>query len=410
MGVSRRATGMVAFAMTVAAFAVLPAAGVHAAGWSKPKQVAGGAGGDVFIAENARGDTVLAWAGAKRNIGYAYRRAGHGFSRARLVPGGMHGPNAVAVDPAGGFAIAWIADDGAHVLLREAGRRRASSRLLSPAGERVFWLSLAAGGPGTFAAAWSGGEGQVEGARADRGHPFGAVTQVSRYEHGDSIRVVFAPGGRAVVLWSTGEVNAVRAAVWPSKGSPEAPGTVETAAGRGFVFLTWTVAADARGRQTLLWSAAGDTPGEEVAAASGQAPSPFTPVQQLAAGPILTDTQLAVASSGVAVAAWRTGYDTVHASLRPPGAAAFGPPRDFRLPQGSGLRVSSAAVAPNGRSAVGWSWSGGVNVTVGTQSGFGSPTMLSRSLVPPVVAVDRRGNVTAAWVDGDKLMTAAYGT
>src|SRR4051794_7796827 len=248
MGMRRRATRTVAFAVT-AALAVLPMGGAHAAGWSKPKQVAGGVGGDVLMAENERGDTVLAWAGGSAGgIGYAYRRAGHGFSRARQVPGGTKGPSAVAVDPAGGFAIAWLAADGAHAFLREAGRRRGTSRMLSTSGERVDWLSLAAGGRGTFAAAWSRGEGQVEGARADGGRPFGPVTQISRYERGNSTQVVFAPGGRAVVLWSGGEqTTRVRSAVWSAKGAPGTPGTLADAAGRGFAYLNWTAAGDAAG-------------------------------------------------------------------------------------------------------------------------------------------------------------------
>jgi hypothetical protein len=118
-----------------------------------------------------------------------------------------------------------------------------------------------------------------------------------------------------------------------------------------------------------------------------------------------TVATLALGADGRVAAVWTEGTDILAATRTPTGGWATAAP----IPSSGGTSKIDGAFAPDGRLTVVWQAnSGGIRGAVRPAGGsWSAVATIASAGVQPVLAVDRHGEATVAWINGMKIFTAA---
>ncbi len=350
-----------------------------AARWSKPINVArtcvAAYNWPLKVAQNARGDTVIAWieacAGSTRVIAVS-RRAGHKFGSARLIAV-VHGSNdlGVALDAHGGATIAWTSehktDSGTTLLAvtRQPGGRFGAPVLLdrdgsqpalatNPAGEMLLaWQHRPPPGDtaqnGYVAVATRAvGSARFGAAQAISGSLFGAQDQYRAWQVDAAPATAVAPDGSAIASWTRadGTAAACCTAVEVSlrlPNGPFGPPVRLSPALRDSLPTTSGVAIADADNATIAWRTNTDTfdfadPGMFASSWDGHAFSPARPLmrpEDPARATSFSTPQLLLASDGTPTVRWDEDADYCP-----------GPPRRVAVTLTPGAPVTQQSLAP----------------------------------------------------------------
>jgi hypothetical protein len=423
----RRAGVLIALAIIAAT--AQPAA----AGWSAPARAAGPSDAEFGIAwhlaANERGERMVVYDDSL-GVHAVFAKAGRGFAPdAELdVPNTADGePFAAALDERGGAAVGWayFEDYGdssccerAAVSTRRPGRAFGPRLTLTAAGQEMLGIDIAVNPAGAMAIAGYDFEGVrgVFGRAGALGRP--ALMSCC----GDSLTI--DDRGDATLTWASdrgiASVTRTRA------------GRVER---RRYLYRRRGVAeygtfrGDARGVRAGLWREAADegpgAPRFRLALGLADGDGRFGRPRHLAdpfdnyGSPF---TELDVARSGAAVAAWSPDGgrgEGVRVVTRRPGRP-FGRAQTLRrLAYDARLHGFTTAINRSGRAVVAWTAvlpEGSIGVFAATAApgrAFGKPRLVSRTgagLVDTKVesSIDRAGRVTLAWQQGQEIRAAAF--
>ena len=402
--------------MIAASVGTVLSAAAPAAAWAPQRLFTGG---DFFqqtvaLAQNTRGDAAVVFQDL-RAVRLAVARPGHRFSRPRRVPGSRGGANArVAIDEQGDVLVAWEYDDGTapevpedrdsgccvgvRMTVRDgrSGHFRRVQRL-TPTGHDIILGDMAIN-HGRVALGWSEGASRVRARFAGRHRRLGKTGSVRGYGEVEGV-AASRTGATVTYAHYSSSSTSVREFHLTRGGRVARRRTVLAGLPE---FEEVALATNRRGDQALSWG--GDL--EALRVGVRRRGGRFH-LRRVAEGRVQL-AKLAIASSGAAVAAWRTRSNRLMVTARRPGHR-FGRPRHFATGR---IDDSDIAVAVNdaGRAVIAWERRRGV------VAAFRSPAgrALSRHRVGPgfvedgshTAAIDARGDARLVWEDLEHVRAA----
>jgi outer membrane protein assembly factor BamB len=256
------------------------------------------------------------------------------------------------------------------------------------------------GADGTAAVVWTEPGRRVMVAVRRPAGAFGAAEQIGT---GREPAVAVAPDGEVLVVWYHPNDPSFR--ILAASARPGAAWSVsEVAAVRDPRPVE--AAFDRDGRATVAWRDVFDDGSEEIRATLRTASGAWMPSVAVAREEELELGEIAVAANGDAAIAWNARRATgrlTSVALRPPGAAAFGPPQEFPQPPDSSRARPQLAAAANGRFALLWNedhdddWNDPVRATLREPGGLFGPTeLVTRTRSQVEVAFGPTGELLAA--------------
>jgi hypothetical protein len=321
--------------------------------------------GDLALAGNGRGDAALLFE-TRDGLSLALARPGHGFGRPRAVPHVGDETNAgVAMDERGNVLVVWTDNDHTIpaapfsrdddccnrvrvALLRAESRRFSGPKTISPRRVDAFPQAFSIVN-GRVGIAWNEGL-DVVGRFSRRGLGLGPAVRTS------------ADYALAAVPLRTGPVltfyryhytsgGTVRWSLWDLKVRGRSP-VVRKLFSRHGELPSVDLAANARGDQALTWSEQVASNRYQVFAAARSRNGPFHPRRVSPRGSF-DEPHVAIGSTGAAVAGWGDGRQLFTAGRRPGGA--FGKGVGFgRRRTGVFFDDVQVACATSGRAVIAW--------------------------------------------------------
>lgn len=327
---------------------------------------------------------------------------------------------AMAGDKKGNVVMAWIEQDGSPESVKVATKDKKSAAFGAPVlvedgdfGDVLVELDR----KGTTTVAWSAGTGIGSATRPKKG-VFAAPVEVST-DGGIWPFIEADRKGNTLLIWHAGNgmggFHVVRSAR-PAGGVFDAPAVVSTTAD-GF---TPRVAFDKKGNATAIWEGAvGVLWGAAIADMPASTFGTFGSPSVVSATTASIDPRITFDGKGNALGVWarrQGGLDRIEASDRPAGGM-FG----VSITLSDITRSSFApqvAVDTKGNAYVIWASYSGPNYRVEMArrpagGSFGATEVLydgNEQVVNTRIAVDKKGNLFAAWTRLDSFVTRIEGT